>query len=73
MKAIVVETDNDQIIDLVIDALLSRLRSYKRQNHSASQEFAAALGNISIVDDQGNISIPESVRRTVLQESGDEA
>lgn len=55
MKAVVVETANDQILELVVEALLSRLRSYHNQDHSSTAEFRQAVKSIKLVDEEGNI------------------
>ena len=59
MKVIVVEAHNDHILDLVVESLISRLRSYHRQNHSDTHLFAEAVKSIQIVDDDGELSRPK--------------
>lgn len=56
MKAIYVESDDDKVIELLIDAIATRLNCYERQNHSITYKYSEAIKSLKVVDDEGNIT-----------------
>jgi hypothetical protein len=56
VRSIYIEPEDDEILDLILNALECRARAYQRQEHTLSKRYDKAISNIKQMDENEEIT-----------------